>query len=258
MTTNPLSLRVLTALLFLTPILATQDGSVPRTTRLEGHDLVNVKFPGGTLLELVELLRAQNETVNIVCPELAAKVPVPPMQLRAVTAESALRAASTVIEKQFDLNVQSIGQPNGLAVLALRVQERIRNVMNPTGMVNADETRVEVFSLRAITQPQLGEPEGIVLRTATVLTAIDTGLGFAASGGKPSIKFHEDSGLLFVSATHEQLQLVSSVLGQLERGVASARADAARKASRDAAETGATKDQQEEKPKTGRDAKSVK
>ena len=230
---KPKSSAALLAALLLVPMIAAQPVTEARSQRVETPTL-DVNFKGGTLLDLVDLLRAQNDMINIVAPELAARVPVPPMQLHSVTAEAALRAAATVVDKPFDLNVQPIVEKTGGSVLALRVQERTtRTTATTVGFTSPDETRVEVFSLRAITKALPNEPDGIVHRTATVLTAIDTGLGFVQAPAKPSIKFHEDSGLLFVSATIEQLQVVSSVLNQLERSVAAARAEAARPAGGD-------------------------
>lgn len=224
---NSSAARALAALLFLVPTLAAQPATEERPRRVETPTL-DVNFKGGTLLDLVDLLRAQNDMINIVAPELAARVPVPPMQLHSVTAEAALRAAATVVDKPFDLNVQPITEKTGGAVLALRVQERTTRAVANMGVVSPDEIRVEVFSLRAITKALPNEPDGIVHRTATVLTAIDTGLGFVQAPTKPNIKFHEDSGLLFVSATSDQIGVVSAVLNQLERSVAAARAEAAR------------------------------
>lgn len=228
MNPNSSATRALAALLFLVPTIAAQPVTEERPRRVVETPTLDVNFKGGTLLDLVDLLRAQNDMINIVAPELAARVPVPPMQLHSVTAEAALRAAATVVDKPFDLNVQPITEKTGGAVLALRVQERSTRAVTNVGMVSPDEIRVEVFSLRAITKALPNEPDGIVHRTATVLTAIDTGLGFVQAATKPSIKFHEDSGLLFVSATIEQIGVVSSVLNQLERSVAAARAEAVR------------------------------
>lgn len=235
MNPNSSATRALAALLFLVPTIAAQPVTEAAPRRVDTPTL-DVKFKGGTLMDLVELLRLQNDLINIVAPELAARVPVPPMQLHSVTAEAALRAAATVVDKPFDLNVQPIVEKTGGSVLALRVQERTtRTAATTMGLVDADETRVEVFSLRAITKALPNEPDGIVHQTKTVLTAIDTGLGFVHAATKPSIKFHEDSGLLFVSATSEQIGVVSSVLNQLERSVAAARAEAARAAGGDKA-----------------------
>ena len=53
--------------------------------------------------------------------------------------------------------------------------------------------------------------------TDAVLTAIDTGLGVEGGGTVAKIKFHQDSGLLFVRGTHEQTSMVSSILDALRR-----------------------------------------
>lgn len=228
MNPNSSATRALAAFLFLVPTIAAQPANETAPRRADTPTL-DVRFNGGTLVDLVQLLRVQNDMINIVAPELAARVPVPPMQLHSVTAEAALRAAAMVVDKPFELTVQPINEKTGGAVLALRVQERtMRMAATSVGLVDPDETRVEVFSLRAITKALPNEPDGIVHQTKTVLTAIDTGLGFVRAAANPSIKFHEDSGLLFVSATNEQIQVVTSVLNQLEGSVAAARAEAAR------------------------------
>jgi len=71
-----------------------------------------------------------------------------------------------------------------------------------------------VFSLRYLTRGT-----GDTLKTQTILMAIDTGLAIEGVGSRAKIKYHEDSGLLFVRGTSEHLRLVTSVLDELRRDV---------------------------------------
>jgi hypothetical protein len=95
---------------------------------------------------------------------------------------------------------------------------------------------VRVFAVRRLLRPQgvapVTEGSDPYLSMETVLTAVDTGLAVAAeqsaldaggAGEKAIVRYHEDSGLLFVAGTHTQLKVVEEVIGNLERQAAEAR-----------------------------------
>ena len=89
------------------------------------------------------------------------------------------------------------------------------------GYANQDQLRV--FSLRGLITAPADQPDSMVMNVDTVLTAIDTGLGVSEER-KATIRFHKDSGLIFVRGTNMQVELVRGILGQLENDVQSHRA----------------------------------
>jgi hypothetical protein len=117
----------------------------------------------------------------------------------------------------------SQGQP----VYALRVA-RARSAASPKEPTFVDLV-VRVFSLRMLTHGGVGEAtgNGTALEPGTVLSAIETGLSFAQSPRKPVVRYHTDSGILFVQGTPEHVHVVQEILSSLSEDVARARQAAA-------------------------------
>jgi len=199
---------------------------------------ISVDFRGGTLADYVRALREAGPTVNIVAPESAARVKLPPIVLRETSIEAALRAATFVVEPGTALGINvSVGSlpnvgPIGEPVFSVAVQQNNATgpAVGPAGM--ASPQAVRVFSLRGLVPPAGAAADGVsYLEVKTILTAIDTGLGVAATqeqeqtgaSDKAVLRLHEDSGLLFVAGNIAQLRLVEEVLSNLSHEVRAAR-----------------------------------
>lgn len=208
-------LAALTLCLAPAPLLLAQPdqppGGAPSPRFAEVNPPITLDFPGGTLGQFVEAIRkaaaatVPDAAVNVVFTDPAlAGFPVPRVQLRHVSVEAALGAAT-------------YRDRTGSAGPVLdRVGTRTPSANAPVYVItSAPESRqraarVEIFDIRdlARSRPQL---DGI-------LTAIDTALRMEGAGPPPEVKFHEDSGLLITRATPEQLDSVRQVIGRLLSG----------------------------------------
>ena len=223
---NNLPLRFLgptAALLLLGLTAAAQQQTIP------DRRTVSVEFKGGSLTEYVAALRSAGNNVNVVLPDTAAKVRVPALVLRETSVEAALRAVTNVVDESIHLSVNvSVGSspnsgPFGEPVYSMQVRQLDNNQATTAGPPSSRARLVRVFALRTLIK---GAGDNTArLDVKTILTAVDTGLGVVAehagldtnSSDKAVVRYHEDSGLLFVAGTNAQLSVVDQVINNLER-----------------------------------------
>jgi hypothetical protein len=186
---------------------------------------VSITFKGGTLAEYAAALRAASDGANILVPEQATDVRVPAITLKDATVFSALEALGELVIDDYQVKVRAIMSPLAQPVYAVRVS-RVRAVAGAPGQGMVDERArvVRVFSIKSLIQAHPGDPaEG--LKAETILTAIETGLSFTgeAARAKAVVRYHADSGILFVHGTLEQVGVVEQVLASLGNDLLRAR-----------------------------------
>lgn len=259
---------------------AQQAGSEPRpSAAAQQVPTLSIDFRGGTLPELAIALRQAGQNVNIVLPESAAQVRVPPLVLRQTTVEAALRALATVVDPGVRLHVEtSIGtRPNTGPIGEPVYSIHVRHQAEPSAAGGeSPERQVRVLALRPFIKPaNAGEGDAMLLDVKTILTAVDTGLSVVAeqaasaragrgalgdtppedSGGagqKAVVRYHEDSGLLFVAGTMTQLRVVEEVINSLDRQIAQERSARKTKTAAPAADKAADEPVPEDKKKATR------
>jgi hypothetical protein len=201
---------------------------------------VSVSFPGGTLPQYVQALRAASEGANIVVPDDAGDVHVPPLTLKNADLLNALDVLADLVGDDVQVRVRMLKSSQGQPVYALRVA-RARSaaprgsqipgsqVGMSAGMPDPADLVVRVFSLRMLTHPFALDSagSGTTMKPETILSAIETGLSFSASGPKPVVRYHTDSGILFVQGTPKHVHVVQEILSSLNEDVARARQAAA-------------------------------
>lgn len=210
MMTNPFVL--LLPLLLAVPASA-QDPAAPGgqsapAARSTAAETVTLSFRGGSLKELLDAIRAQAPTVNIVASELAAEVNLPAIELRQAPLQSALESIAMVVPEPYRAKAIASSVALGVPVYSLAI------FANRGG---SGQVEVRVFSLDALSKPLPGDAGAASTAVAarTVLSAIEVG---ARVLGEPiELRFHEESLLLFVKGTKQQLELVQQVLGNLQR-----------------------------------------
>jgi hypothetical protein len=241
-----------------------QPQSVPRQVppQFPGHQgspgpVVSVDFPGGTVAEYIEAVQRAggDRPVNVLVPAEAAGVPVPPISLRGVTARTALEALTYAFPfgygAKHEFGVRSFGDDpeatNAFAIMYSKGQQigMMPGQLNQAAGPARGREQIQVFSLTELVAPP-GAGEDVGVPVDVLLTAVEAALGIGAgdeeadgeggSGAPAQVRFHEESGLLIVRGTGEQISLVSSLLGELRKDVVSrwstARQDAAREAER--------------------------
>jgi hypothetical protein len=182
-----------------------------------------VEWSGGSLADFLAYLQKLPD-INIIVQGDATKVKMGEIRLNQVTLPTALSAVGAVIDvSAASMSVTPLGSGIGRKVYVVCVFPN-----KPASPAAGDPTEFRVFSLKNLTEPMPGDPDnsGLTMKSDTVLTAIDTAL---AVGGEPEqrkavVKYHTDSGLLFVRGTDVQLALIAQVLDRMEESVRMRRA----------------------------------
>lgn len=189
--------------------------------------LITVNFPGGTMRDYVALVQkaAAPSQVNVVQPPNAAEMKLPEISLKEVTVKSALEAIQWALydeygNPQFGIQASSNdGDTTPLyAVVVLRnVQQQMGR---PQGVPRSQEQRsqIEVFSIRELIEGRGGgEGDEAKQGRANVLSAIEAALRMQRDEGQPppEIKLHQETSLLIVRGTQDQINIVRSVLNRL-------------------------------------------
>jgi hypothetical protein len=108
----------------------------------------------------------------------------------------------------------STQQTSGNPVYSIRVFQQGASV----GQVSqSSRSEVRVLSLRRLTEAQALDPKGtpVALAPAVILSAIEHGSKGMIEA--PKMRYHEDTGLVFVQGTADQQELVRQVLQNLEK-----------------------------------------
>ena len=170
---------------------------------------------GASLSGLLELIRDKTNA-NIVASEEADDILLPALSLRGASLGAALEAISQIVPSTYSVKIRANHDAGGKAVYAVQVMSRQRKERRVAGPA-VPQQEVRVFSLRELIIPPVGadKGEGLTLSDEAVLNAIDVGLNMHKADVKAVMKFHVDSGLLFVRGTAHQLHVCDAVLSNL-------------------------------------------
>lgn len=224
-TIRPLAALILAAAALaspaLVPVVGAQDAKpaqVPVRDQWQAAQ-VSLDFPGGTVARYVEALRkaATPMPVNITFSGNAQDAELPPVSFRNVQIETAIRAIG-----------QLESGNTGVRLILEEVPNRDRS--QPVGpnwvmgvplyvvSIHAGPDRSnrasKVLSLNDIIAERAGEGR---LPADVVLGAIETGFQKDSSG--VDLRFHKDSGLLFVSGYPLECELAEEVVNRLREDV---------------------------------------
>jgi hypothetical protein len=149
-------------------------------------------FPGGELSTLVkELSNAGGTEINIIIPDNTPEIIVPALSLSNVTSGDVMKAIRLVLQNRRDIALTQTGD-NVWVVLTAQIKRESR-----------------VFNIGAILHG-----DGRKLSIDAVTTAIRTAWELQSSTGG-QMKYHPDTGLLFVLGDAEELKAVTEVLREL-------------------------------------------
>ena len=205
MMTHPKALALALAMM-ITPVAA----QVAAAEQVPATQLISVDFDGGSLRDYVDAIRSVSKT-NILLEDGVDEVMVPAVELKRVEVGTALDAVTDIVEDKRSVNVRSHRSKFGATVYTVQVRSRQQtNVATMQG----PQRHVQVFSLRSLIEPMPGYPgdEAQVFEAKTILTAIETGLSISGDKHAAVLRYHADSGLLFVEGSINQTSMVHSVL----------------------------------------------
>lgn len=212
-----MNMKLVSALLLLPISLVAQDDPAkptPAKRAVPEIVVVSLQFGGGTLAEFVAAVRQDQPKANVVLANAARQAVVPPMVLMNAGLEQALAGACMAAEADFDVRVQEF-RGAGEPVYSIVANKR-PGPTNSVAGVNPNLIQQRVFSLNDLTAERASGLQS--MRVATILSAIE--LSFSEEKIPPSIRFHEDSGLLLVRGFYSQAEVVEQTLAILGKDLA--------------------------------------
>lgn len=207
--------------------------------------LITLRFPGGTLPEYVQAVKlaSDGDPINVVIRGEAGDVRVPQVFLERVSARSALELVTgTYLTDDLAINViLSIpgSSPGGFTgpgepIYLLEVRRDIIRRSSMAGRPMPSETLV--VSIRDLILPLPGEPPELAVAREAVLTAVEAALTTAAGEADPSVRFHEDTGLVILHAPPDALSAAQGAINAISADLSRRRELIRAHSSRSAAE----------------------
>lgn len=177
--------------------------------------VIDLDFRGGTLAEFVAAVRGAQPRANIILAESVAAVRLPTVQLRGAGIEQALEAATLAAagDKRVMVSTHRGNGTGGEFVFVVTAQPEPTSI-GPAGQGRGGEKMLRVFSLARLTDQQPNDPPNTAVKATTILTAIESGM--TGLMDVPTLRYHEDSGLLFVQGSGQQIAVVQEVLQSIE------------------------------------------
>lgn len=205
------------------PATASTDASIaPGGSLAEGSGPTEIKdldFPGGTLKQYVDAIAAAIHPVpmNVIYRGGAERQSVQSVRLRGVSPRSAVFLLERSLTASY-LTIEFLGgaKREAQGIFIISSNDAMADEAAERGLVT------RVYSLRELTiaaSPD-SQPAAEARRTAA-LAALEQGLAIAQKPSRgptiaPLLRFHAESGLLFVKANGEQQFVVESVVRELK------------------------------------------
>jgi hypothetical protein len=195
-----------------------------------------VDFPGGTVAQYIDALRKTSPdlAVNIIASERASKQMLTAISLKDVSlavAANAIQAGSASTTGAWV--IEPIPRPDPRITLPNAVFDSY-SVDYLTSRRGFPDIFVEAFSLQKILR-QAGDGKEDPNAGKSALTAIETGLQLqnADRENPPELKFHQESGMLFVRGEQADVHLVGQIISRMSDDAEYRRAVNERRAKQD-------------------------
>jgi hypothetical protein len=177
--------------------------------------LVTVQFNGGTTAQYIDALRSSSRgsPVNVVMSDAAAGAKLPPFSLANAPLSTAIYAIESAAgTTSGNWKIYRIA-PGGTVSSSDRGSPAFAIDFVPRAGRHANDAMLEAFSVQRVLATK---ESGDGVSAGKLLSAIDVALGMQSEDGpRPELKFHEDSGLLFIRGTGDDIRIVSSVISRM-------------------------------------------
>ena len=179
----------------------------PSRRRAPEPVVVSLSFEGGSLKEFVAAVRKEQPKANIVLSQRAYDALIPPMVMRDAGVEQALEGACMAADANFQVRVKEFrgaGQPVYSIYAISQPQMGGVQAVGP----KPGEMARRVLSISDLISPRAsGMP---AMKVETVLSALE----LTTSGEKepPRIRYHEDSGLVLLRGSLDQIHVVEEAI----------------------------------------------
>lgn len=179
----------------------------PAAAQFKEPAAFDLNFPGGTIGQYCDVLRKASGNPNVLVSTDAAKVPMPPVSLTAVTLENALAL------------LQGMNHETATSYTEVRVEtvfpttetdRTIYRILDDTHRTGAQDTTVS----RVLSVSDLIETESI--KAEDLLSAIEATVAQASADlGEADIKYHDATYLLIIRAHVQQVDAIEELVKQL-------------------------------------------
>jgi len=177
--------------------------------------LIDVRFPGGTASQYIDTIRAAAGDMNVVVTLDVVKVSMPPITLKNVSVDVAMRL----------LDGKTSESPEQIVRLELVDLPVYAQDEQPT------------YEVRAVVRLLLNRVRGAYVWTVSdllandipstaVLSAVEMALDVVGSETTLDVRFHEDTGLLIAMGDIGQMETIEGVLDRLQETVQQRRKEA--------------------------------
>lgn len=172
---------------------------------------VDLNFKGGPLSEFIKALRAATAPTpcNVLVTGSGEEPIVPPCEFRGV---SVVTAALVVEHASEGVSVAVVREEAGAPVFVFRYYS-----------VSKEDRATDVISIKTLLERDPMDPESvqIALRPETVLSAMENAaeISKGSSSSPAQIRFHEDSGLVFVRGTKAEIATVRETVNNLHSDI---------------------------------------
>jgi hypothetical protein len=181
----------------------------------------NLDFPGGPPQMLVQLINQElkKSPVNVIIPEEAKKVVIPPMKLKDVTVQQVFQALMGQSRRGEDRTVYSgdgriLRQEYSTSYFFQAVSPITTNTIW-TLKVSEPPPKVEEPKVCRFYQLSPFLDQGLSVNDIT--TAIKAGYKMLGESNAPDLNFHEETRLLIAVGPESKLKLIDQVLTQLPK-----------------------------------------
>jgi hypothetical protein len=194
----------------LTPLVPArgQDGTpAPQPVDATFARTFSVEFPGGTVAEYLDAIRAAFPGVNIVGSQGLDEFTLPAISLKEVTIAGALEPLEQVAMTAVQGAKVKVRFGSGVASIAAE------SIYDGSPLYSDEETPkgpqivTRIWNVTALTT-------GGGMTIADITGAIETAVSIA-SDAKPEFRIHEPTGTLVVKGLDTQLDLIDEVIGKL-------------------------------------------
>lgn len=179
------------------------------------HKPISFDFKGGSLNEFVAEVQAAAGTKQVLVRGKAADFEMPPLQMEKVTLYGVLSALDGDERRHSngDRSRLNVGDRDGVYLVEVETDSPNRQSME------SNRAQTMSWSIALLRGPNR-------LSTEELLTAIEAAVEVSGGVDTTTLRFHDETSLLIVSATGQTIQMIDSVLHQLSQSaLASAAAE---------------------------------
>lgn len=208
------------------PSIPAETEATRKLNQLKRGPTIDLDYPGGTFSSFLKAVQdaAAPTPVNVMTSPEVGEQEAPPVRLKGVTVDTALRSVSKQLEaKRWSVDVRSMVQPGDEVATyflqAVPPPVSLQQAIHPDLRTDTQRIELAVFSVRDLIDPPPG------MNTAALALPLKSLTGAlallqeqtAVEGPPPNVKLHEESGTLLVRGNLPQIHQVRQLLDAMKQ-----------------------------------------